>query len=268
MGLDGTDGTYGTYGTDVLLEVQQLNAGPKVRDVSLKLHAGQILGLAGLVGSGRTELLRAIFGADQATGGFLKLSDGQLRFPFRSPSQAVRNGIVMISEDRKADGLLLGESIASNIQLPMLDLARLGSLTLYRSKQAHQTAEVYRKELNIRCDSTDQPVGTLSGGNQQKVVIAKWLLRDADVFLFDEPTRGIDVAARELVYKVIRDLASSGKSVLVVSSDLEELMGLCDQIGVLSNGKWVATFPGPDFEPQQMVQAMFSGFDDPTQRSN
>ena len=240
--------------------VHQLQAPRRVHGVSFELHPGEILGLAGLVGSGRTELLRALFGADRATGGRLEFPTGQFRPPFASPNQAVRNGVVMISEDRKADGLLLSESVASNIQLPALDLAKFGLWSLYRTNDARKAAQGYRDQLGIRCDSIDQPVGTLSGGNQQKVVLAKWLHRDGQIFLLDEPTRGIDIAARESVYLVIRDLARQRKAILVVSSDLEELTQLCNRIGVMSNGRWLETFDGPSYDPQRIVQAMFAGY--------
>ena len=245
------------------LRVEQLWLSPKVQNVSFSLRAGEILGVAGLVGSGRTELLRAIFGADRACGGSLQVADKPPCKPFRNPNEAVRAGLVMISEDRKADGLLLTESIAANIQLPMLDRSGLGRFALVRAGQARRLAETYCRDLAIRCDSTDQSVGTLSGGNQQKVVLAKWLERDGTVFLMDEPTRGIDVAARELVYEVIRNLAKAGKGILVVSSDLEELIGLCDSIGVMSNGRWTASFSGPNYEPQAILEAMFAGYSAP-----
>lgn len=245
------------------LRVEQLWLSPKVQNVSFSLRAGEILGVAGLVGSGRTELLRAIFGADRASGGSLQVADKPACKPFRNPNEAVRAGLVMISEDRKADGLLLTESIAANIQLPMLDRPGLGRFALARAGQARRLAETYCRNLAIRCDSTDQSVGTLSGGNQQKVVLAKWLERDGTVFLMDEPTRGIDVAARELVYEVIRNLAKAGKGILVVSSDLEELMGLCDSIGVMSNGRWTTSFSGPNYEPQAILEAMFAGYSAP-----
>lgn len=245
------------------LRVEQLRLSPKVQNVSFSLRAGEILGVAGLVGSGRTELLRAIFGADRASGGSLQVADKPACKPFRNPNEAVRAGLVMISEDRKADGLLLTESIAANIQLPMLDRPGLGRFALARTGQARRIAETYCQNLAIRCDSTDQSVGTLSGGNQQKVVLAKWLERDGTVFLMDEPTRGIDVAARQQVYEVIRNLAKAGKGILVVSSDLEELIGLCDSIGVMSNGRWTASFSGPNYEPQAILEAMFAGYSAP-----
>jgi ribose transport system ATP-binding protein len=245
------------------LRVEQLWLSPKVQEVSFSLRAGEILGVAGLVGSGRTELLRAIFGADRASGGSLQVADKPACKPFRNPNEAVRAGLVMISEDRKADGLLLTESIAANIQLPMLDRTGLGRFALTQSRQARCLAETYCRDLAIRCDSSNQSVGTLSGGNQQKVVLAKWLERDGAVFLMDEPTRGIDVAARELVYEVIRNLAKAGKGILVVSSDLEELIGLCDSIGVMSNGRWTTSFSGPNYEPQAILEAMFAGYSPP-----
>ena len=245
------------------LRVEQLWLSPKVQEVSFSLRAGEILGVAGLVGSGRTELLRAIFGADRASGGSLQVADKPACKPFRNPNEAVRSGLVMISEDRKADGLLLTESIAANIQLPMLDRTGLGRFALTQARQARCLAETYCRDLAIRCDSSNQSVGTLSGGNQQKVVLAKWLERDGAVFLMDEPTRGIDVAARELVYEVIRNLAKAGKGILVVSSDLEELIGLCDSIGVMSNGRWTTNFSGPNYEPQAILEAMFAGYSPP-----
>ena len=257
---DRTDQTDRTDRTDPVLEVRHIESPPRVKDVSFTLCGREVLGIAGLVGSGRTELLRAVFGADRAPRGWLRLVGGTERGLFRTPNEAVRAGVVMISEDRKADGLLLTESIASNIQLPMLDLAPLGVASLYRASKAREVAEHYRQELAIRCESTDQSVGTLSGGNQQKVVLAKWLHRGASVLLLDEPTRGIDMAAKELVYEVIRKMAREGKGILVVSSDLEELIGLCDRIGVMSNGKWVETFDGPNFDAQRIVQAMFAGY--------
>jgi ribose transport system ATP-binding protein len=250
------------------MTVHQIEVPPRVKWVSLEIRAGEILGVAGLVGSGRTELLRAIFGANRACGGYLEFPHGNIRPLFTSPHEAVRNGVVMISEDRKADGLLVSESIAANIQLPKLGIERFGSWRSYNARRARKIAEDYRSQLLIRCQTVDQPVGKLSGGNQQKVVLAKWLHRGGKIFLFDEPTRGIDIAARELVYQVIRQLAAEGKGVLVVSSDLEELLGLCQRIGVMSNGKWVATFEGPTYDAQQIVRSMFLGYDAPDPSGN
>ena len=260
---DQTGQTDQTDRTDHVLKVCQIDLPPRVKCVSLSVRSGEILGVAGLVGSGRTELLRAIFGADRAISGRLEFPPGNHRPLFASPHEAVCNGVVMISEDRKADGLLLSESISANIQLPNLGLGRFGSWSSYNARKAREVAESYRSQLQIRCESVDQSVGKLSGGNQQKVVLAKWLHHGGKVFLFDEPTRGIDIGARELVYQVIRQLAADGKGILVVSSDLEELLDLCHRIGVMSNGKWVATFQGPSFDAQQIVRSMFLAYDSP-----
>ena len=258
---DRTDQTDQTDQTDPVMIVRQLDRPPRVKQVSFELRSGEILGLAGLVGSGRTELLRTLFGADRARGGELEFPIGHPRKPFSSPKQAVHNGVVMISEDRKADGLLLAESIALNIQLPSMNLARFGLWSRYRASDARKVAEDYKNRLGIRCDSVDQSVSTLSGGNQQKVVMAKWLHRDGQVFLLDEPTRGIDIAARESIYRVIDRLAQQGCAILLVSSDLEELTSQCNRIGVLSNGRWIDTFTGPNYDSQRIVQAMFAGYD-------
>jgi ribose transport system ATP-binding protein len=227
-----------------------------------------ILGIAGLVGSGRTELLRLIFGADRATGGSLCFADGSVREPFHSPQAAVKAGIVLVSEDRKADGLLLNQSIKDNIFLPSfaetwqnerfaLPTNRWGG---YSPSKARAVASDACEPLDVRCESVEQLVGTLSGGNQQKVVIAKWLLRGGDVYLFDEPTRGIDVAARGIVHRVLRNLAAQGKGLVVVSSDLEELIDVADRLAVMSNGRITGMFQGADFPRGEILHAMFAGY--------
>jgi ribose transport system ATP-binding protein len=166
----------------------------------------------------------------------------------------------MISEDRKSDGLWLPQSIASNIAWSKFR-GKLGELIRpFWSHRATSTAETFRRSLAIRCDNTQQACQALSGGNQQKVVLAKWLHRDGQFFLFDEPTRGIDAAARETVYEVMRDLCQNGKGLVVVSSDLEELLKVSHRIGVMSNGQWVKEFDGPDFHREEIVAAMFEGY--------
>jgi ribose transport system ATP-binding protein len=251
-----------------ILQVEEFDAPPKVRNVSFALNAGEILGIAGLVGAGRTELLRLLFGADKARNGLLRGPDGIQRSPFHSPTEAVAAGFVMISEDRKSDGLLLDQSIALNIQLPKLHRPFWKQWNWYHQNEAQRIAEEYRTHLGIRCDSTEQTVATLSGGNQQKVVLAKWLERGGEIFLLDEPTRGIDYAAREVVYKVIRQLATMNKGILVVSSDLDELVRLCDRIGVLSNGLWTGEFLGPNYDQSAIVAAMFAGYDSPNSNNH
>ena len=203
-----------------------------------------------------------------AGGGELAVGNGPWRPLFRSPAEAVEEGVVMISEDRKADGLLLGLSIRDNIvvsqladrwERPASPVLRDRWVRFHRS-QATRVAEMFRESLEIRCRDCEQVVATLSGGNQQKVVVAKWLLRGASVFLLDEPTRGIDANSRELLYRVLRELGDQGKGMVVVSSDLEELMRLSDRIGVLSNGRWITEFSGPEFSAKEITAAMFAGY--------
>ena len=225
----------------VVLRVNRLCRGDRVRDVSFELHKGEVLGISGLVGSGRTELLRAIYGADHADSGSVVVENrGQPR-RFRHPRQAVRAGIGMVPEDRKTEGLLLSLPVRVN-----LTLARLARLVRPRGwidrDREDAAAEKVGVQVQLRCRSYEQPVGQLSGGNQQKVLMGRWLLRGPEVLLLDEPTRGIDVAAKFAVYHLIDDLARQGKGIVVVSSEVEELMLLCDRIAVLSAGRLVRLF--------------------------
>ena len=245
---------------EVTLRVKNLSGGP-VNDVSFEVHRGEKLGIAGLVGSGRTELLRLIFGADIATSGGVLLRGEDNLQRFRHPSQAVTAGLAMVTEDRKDNGLLLAQSIRFNTTIASM-WRRFASLGIVRGT-AEETAAIEQCEsLEVRCQNTQQQVGTLSGGNQQKVAIAKWLVRDADVFLFDEPTRGIDVAARRRVYQLLHSLAEQGKGIVMVSSDLEELLEVCDRIAVMSNGRLVETFTRDDWSHERIMQAAFAGYRD------
>lgn len=248
-------GERGEPGT-VALRVEHLNRGDKVRDVSFKLHRGEILGLAGLIGSGRTELLRAIFGADRADSGEVRLFDEAPRRPFRSPYAAARAGLGLVPEDRKAEGLLLSLPIDVNLTLSHLkEFAR--PLGWIDRRAETVSSEAMARRVELRCRSTAQRVEELSGGNQQKVVIGRWLLRDPEILMFDEPTRGIDVAAKFTVYALLRDLARRGKAVLVVSSELEELMALCDRIAVLSAGRLVRIFDRGEWSQEALLAASF-----------
>jgi ribose transport system ATP-binding protein len=196
------------------------------------VHAGEILGIAGLVGAGRTEIARAIFGADPADSGTITLN-GETVTP-SSPRAAIRAGIALIPEDRKHEGLLLGQTVSENIISASMKDATTAGMLLPR-KIAGVVAGV-RKSMAIK-GSPDQPVGTLSGGNQQKVVIGKWLLAKPRVVIFDEPTRGIDVGAKEAVYELITELARGGATLIVISSELPEVLGLSHRVLVLSRGR-------------------------------
>ena len=191
------------------------------------------LGLTGLVGAGRTETARLIFGADHPEGGTVKLDGKELRI--RSPRDAVAAGICLLTEDRKAQGVVLGQSVRENFGLPNLpSFARLGFIDQKREAKA---LDVHVDKLRIKLAGPDQTVGTLSGGNQQKVVLAKWLERNAEVIIFDEPTRGIDVGAKYEIYQLINRLAAAGKAILMISSELPEVLGMSDRILVMHEGR-------------------------------
>ncbi len=241
-----------------VLRVRRLRAGSKVREVTFELRAGEIAGLAGLIGSGRTETLRALFGADPKDSGEILLGADPRPRVIRSPMDAVRAGLGMVPEDRKQDGLLAALSVRANLTLATLRRhARHGWVD--EGSERRTTGEFCRR-LAVQCASVEQPVSELSGGNQQKIVIARWLAREARVYLFDEPTRGIDVAAREKVFEVLRELAAAGRAVLVVSSELPELTALCDRILVMSAGRIAAEFRRGEWTEEKLTAAAFSGY--------
>ena len=216
----------------VVLRADSLTS-PDVKDVSFTLRAGEILGLAGLVGAGRTELMRIVAGADRASSGTVEVR-GRTR-SFRHPHDAIRAGIAYLSEDRKRYGLLLGLSVADNSVLPSYDLVSTGPVV--RNGAVSRATRRYVDQLRIKTPSIHQAARNLSGGNQQKVVLAKWLLRDVDILIFDEPTRGIDIGARAEIYQLMNDLAAEGKSILLVSSDLDEVLHMSDRVLVMCEGR-------------------------------
>lgn len=241
-----------------LLRVERLSRRGKVHEVSFEVRAGEIFGISGLIGSGRTELLRLIYGADRADGGQVLLGDPPQRLSLRSPADSVRQGVALITEDRKGEGLLLEQSISANLALGNLPaLARHGVIDR-RREEALARRQV--EALRVRCADTAQAVGELSGGNQQKVVIGRWLERDCQVLLFDEPTRGIDVGAKFDIYALLAELTRRGKALVVVSSDLRELMLICDRIGVLSAGRMVDTFERDAWTQDALLAAAFAGY--------
>lgn len=216
----------------VVLRADSLTS-PDVKGVSFTLRAGEILGLAGLVGAGRTELMRIVAGADRASSGTVEVR-GRTR-SFRHPHDAIRAGIAYLSEDRKRYGLLLGLSVADNSVLPSYDLVSTGPVV--RNGAVSRATRRYVDQLRIKTPSIHQAARNLSGGNQQKVVLAKWLLRDVDILIFDEPTRGIDIGARAEIYQLMNDLAAEGKSILLVSSDLDEVLHMSDRVLVMCEGR-------------------------------
>jgi ribose transport system ATP-binding protein len=241
----------------VALRVRNLRAGDQVRDVSFEARRSEILGIAGLIGSGRTETLRAIFGADSKDSGEILVDEQPVII--RSPADALRVGIGLVPEDRKQDGLLLPQSIRINTTLSTISrYANAGGWLNTRAES--KTTETFCARLQVQCSSKEQAVGELSGGNQQKVVIARWLVQDCRILLFDEPTRGIDVASKHTIYQLLRDLAGEGKAVVVVSSDLVELMALCDRLLVMSQGQLTAEFTPDEWTQEKITRAAFSGY--------
>ncbi|WP_088255806.1 sugar ABC transporter ATP-binding protein [Fimbriiglobus ruber] len=215
------------------LIVRGLSRGDAVRDVSFEVRRGEVLGLTGLIGAGRTETARLIFGADRRDAGTIELDGKPLSIS--APRDAIRAGIALLTEDRKGQGLILAHSIRDNFALPNLGLwSTFGFVNRRREHEAFRKAA---EAVRINVTRATQPAGTLSGGNQQKVVLAKWLQRDCEVVIFDEPTRGIDVGAKYEIYQLINDLAGRGKAVLMISSELPEILGLCDRVLVMHEGR-------------------------------
>jgi ABC-type sugar transport system ATPase subunit len=231
------------------LVVSGLRRGTAVRDVSFAIRRGEVLGLAGLVGAGRTEVARLLAGADRPEAGEIALDGRPLRF--RGPADAIRAGICLLPEDRKAQGLVLGRSVLENFSLP--SLARFARLGLIRRRSERAAFGRWGEALRIQVPSPDHPVRNLSGGNQQKVVLAKWLERNCEVVLFDEPTRGIDVGAKYEIYTLINGLAAQGKAILLVSSELPEVLGMSDRVLVMHEGRVTGEIAEPARATQQQV---------------
>lgn len=242
---------------DVALEVRKLTRYGEYYDISFKAHHGEILGFAGLVGAGRTELMRGIFAADLPDKGEIYIGGDKKNIT--SPKDAINNKIAFLTEDRKMQGLVLTETIEKNISLVNIDQLQ-SNLFVDGSAIKKQAAECAEK-LNIRTPSLDKLVGKLSGGNQQKVVIGKWVVTDAEIYIFDEPTRGIDVGAKIEVYNIMNELVSQGKCVLMISSELQEILGMCDRVIVMREGKKMAEVErdSEHFNQQSIMKAAWGG---------
>ena len=244
----------GLHGGDAV-SVEHLKSGLRLEDASLSVRRGEVLGLAGLLGSGRTELARCIFGADIADGGRIRLKDAEVAF--RSPADAIAGGVAYLSEDRKMEGIVPDQSVLENLTLVLLPrLARAGIVD--RSAQ-QAIAMRFIDRLGIRCAGPGQPIRELSGGNQQKVMLARWLAAKSDLLLLDEPTRGIDVGAKAEILSLLRELAAEGLSVLLIASELEELVAASDRIVVLSEGRTVRELEGEAITQAEVMNAMAHG---------
>ena len=217
----------------VVLKVEHLNAGKMVRDVSFELHKGEILGFSGLMGAGRTETARALFGADPKESGDIYVNGKKV--DIRTPMDAVRCGIGYLSEDRKRYGIVVAKTVAENSTMATMDKYMNG--IFINKKKEREIAKQYVESLKTKTPTVDTEVVNLSGGNQQKVVIAKWLVRDCDILIFDEPTRGIDVGAKSEIYHLMNELVAEGKSIIMISSEMTEILRMSDRIIVMCEGK-------------------------------
>ena len=244
---------------ETILEVRDLASPPLLKHASFDLRRGEILGIAGLMGSGRTPLLRAIFGLERPQNGTITVNKKSLSSGRSTPAMRLIEGLGYLSEDRKGDGLTLNQSIADNVTVTKFEsCARWGWLDL--SAQRKQ-AERLVNALKIRTQGVQQDVGSLSGGNQQKVIVARLLHQDADVFLLDEPTRGIDIGSKAQVYETIAACAAKNKAVLMVSSYLPELFGMCDRLAVMSRGRLSEVRVIDQWTPESVLQAAIGATD-------
>ena len=220
------------------------------KNISFKIHRGEVLGLGGLVGAGRTEFAELMFGMRQKTAGKF-IFKGKEISP-KTPKDAIELGIGLVPEDRKKEGALLGMSIRCNINMPIYQ--RISKGTVINEKKEEEIAQTYRKEISIKTPTLDQLVKNLSGGNQQKVILAKWLAADSELLIFDEPTRGIDVGAKQEIYTLINHLVEQGKTVLMISSEMEELMGMSDRILILAEGNMTGEINKSEFDQERIMQ--------------
>jgi ribose transport system ATP-binding protein len=242
--------------SETVLEVRGLNRGSAIRDVGFTLRRGEILGFAGLMGAGRTEVARAIFGADPIDSGEIFVHGK--RAAIRQPLDAVRAGIGYLSEDRKQFGLITGMDVRNNIALASVTRFT-GPGGVLKEDQMHDVAAGYIDRLAIKTPTDSQEVRLLSGGNQQKIVIAKWLLRDCDILIFDEPTRGIDVGAKSEIYKLLNQLAADGKAMIVISSELPEVLRISHRIAVMCEGRLTGILPASATQEDIMHLATLRG---------
>lgn len=231
-----------------VLEAKNIST-DSIVEVSFQLRKGEILGFGGLVGSGRTETMQALFGIDKVLSGSVMIDGRQVNI--RSPKDAIRNGLGLIPEDRKQQGLVLGMQIKENISYGILDKISTGSFV--KTRKENEICTALRDELRIKTPTLRQKVRNLSGGNQQKVVLAKWIAMKCDVLIFDEPTRGIDVGAKQEIHNLMRELTAQGKSIIMISSEMSELIGMSDRIVIMSQGRLVGELQKEEYSQQRIM---------------
>jgi ribose transport system ATP-binding protein len=235
--------------SEIALEVRHLS-GNGDEDISFSVRQGEILGVAGLVGSGRTEMANVIFGSVPKDSGEVWVNGK--RVEIHSPNQAIRSGIGLIPEDRKNHGCIINANILFNISLSVFN--KFSRWFILDTKKINQVARYYAEKFNIRTPSLQQQVRNLSGGNQQKVVIAKTLAADTNILIFDEPTRGIDVGAKQEIYNLMIELVNQGKAIVMISSEMEELLGMSDRLIVLSEGRFMGEVPKEQFDQRYIIE--------------
>ncbi len=245
----------------IRLEMIDASVNGAISDISLQLHAGEILGITGLVGAGQSEIAQCLFGMSTLDGGRIEVEGCPVRF--KSPAEAIAHGFGLIPEDRRQQGLVLGMPIRGNIVLPLLH--RISKLLIVNRKKEERIFREQKEALKIKAVDGQQLAGKLSGGNQQKVVIAKWLASGASILIFHEPTRGIDVGAKDEIYNIIREMALRQHSILIISSDMQEVLNVCDRLLVLRNGRIVKTLKPSETDKEEVlffstVSQMASGF--------
>ena len=243
---------------DIAFEVEGLVKRGLFENISFKVRKGEVFGIAGLMGAGRTEVMETVFGLRRADAGSVKINGRQARI--KSPADAIRHRIALITEDRKLTGLNLKASVRDNITLANLkSFSQFGQVLQFQRENQAADAEIER--LRIKTHSRGQVVQTLSGGNQQKVVLAKWLLNNPEIIILDEPTRGIDIGAKAEIYKIIAQLAEQGRTIIMISSELEEILGLCDRVIVLYHGRISAEFERSAFNQEDIIKAAMGNYD-------
>ncbi|OJF91602.1 sugar ABC transporter ATP-binding protein [Alkalibacterium sp. 20] len=245
-----------TENGNVLFEVKDLSDGKVYENINFHVHQGEILGFSGLMGAGRTEIMRGIFGIDKLTSGQLFLDDEKI--DVKSPSDAIRQGIGFLTENRKEEGLILDDSLIGNISLPSIEeFSRSGWIN---TKEEKDFAELLIKRLTVKTVSGDVPVKTLSGGNQQKVVLAKWIGAGSRVLILDEPTRGVDVGAKREIYMLMKELAERGVGIIMVSSDLPEIIGISDRVIVIHEGHIAGEMDKADLSEEKIMTLATGGY--------
>jgi inositol transport system ATP-binding protein len=243
---------------EISFEVEGLSKRGMFEDISFKVRKGEVFGIAGLMGAGRTDVAETIFGLRRTDAGSVKINGREVRL--QSPADAIRHRLALITEDRQMKGLNLKASVRDNITLAGLkSFSRFGQLLQFPKENRAVDAEI--EKLRIKTRHRGQIVRTLSGGNQQKVVLAKWLLNDPEIIILDEPTRGIDIGAKAEIYKIIAQLAEQGRTIIMISSELEEILGLCDRVMVLYHGKITAEFERRAFNPEDILKAAMGSWD-------